>query len=1514
MMRYFLGRRSSSESSQASGSKRLKLDVRLVNDSFYEFDRGIKTPTLQVLFFHGLQFKDPGETHLHTWESGDKSCIWPEKWLVEDFPDAQILYASYDGVVNRSHSNGGFDMKIIGENLISDLMQANIGQKPSCPVILVGHCFGGVVIKQLCLEARNQLTDRTEVGMFLKNVKGIFYYNTPHHGSDIFDKFGDIKHPLWPYFQVLSKEGERLNQDFNHLCDLYSWEIHALGASIPVQEGQFKGFEVVKEPSARVGRFRVTKADHFGVCRPKDKTSSGYYSLKQLLDSCIASSAANATKAVVPINQCHGLPNQDLDSIPQMLKEESVHSSLMQESDMNCAMSTIVYDNDDKYVPIQKSQSKVITAIEDTDGSRMILLYGGLGKGKSTLARYMCKRYGQSGEKGDLFDHVILVACGTSSLSDLPTKQYEILEHLSPSSLTKEDSFKSAMVKPEEKTGSKSRIEKALQNFLIGKKILMVLDDVSDKRFLYKMWEAARDGKHHKILITSQRSYICDDFKNDTVLIPMGHPSEEEARKILASLVGLERKQIPENIQEIAEKMIRATDSNPLALACLASTFAYTQDKGNKRQWLDAWKGLSTVLDNEEMAIVVGQNDESPPRSLWGAMKVCIDSLETKEDAKSTLFLMYACKGESVPEEVLRILCAGMNMPNSTFNRSIGELYMRELLKCTDDTLASKMGLDESPSLAWSLLSLVKLYMDSYIAGKQEFSAVIGALLGDDKFSPEMSSKGKELHETEIVLGAESETGESDEKRINIILCALYFDRHHTDEVVKHAVSKACKKSFLEDSDNTINDLRKKAIEPLVWLLDKPEEEEQSWTEADKCPVRKVVLNYICKRQLDSKNILYLLKMATCPSAQLSTLKAISHISTIEEMPLLNKDTVSILQVLVDLLKIKEGVLASVQEAASKALTDICWKAARDKSASLVAKMAPVLDLFQHSLAITSKLDSFAENAARALAGLLFGQEEGIGKIVVNKVGIVATLVRFLYLQGKPNLQSAAALALSNLAYTPGTSLELLIIGEGALPGLVNCLTNHDHHELQTQAAWALANLAASRDESVKMRIVSEDGVLVGLVNCLTKHDHHELQTSAAWALANLAASRDESVEMRIVSEDGVLVGLVNCLTKHDHHELQMEAARALANLAASRDESMQMRIVSEDGVLVGLVNCLTKHDHHELQTLAAMALANLAASRDGSVKMRIVSEDGVLVGLVNCLTKHDHHELQTHAAWALANLAGYGDESVKMRIVSEDGVLVGLVNCLTKHDHHELQMEAARALANLAASRDGSVKIRIAGEDGFLVGLLNCLLKHDYNELQACAAEAIANLATFADARAFVKTADGLLLGLVSLVGDNVHPKTRQSAVQALFNLDMMLAKDVGLLSAQLDVHSLSIRIFVKAKLGDLEGALDDANQVEKLSRTMTDAFRTFALQERGVLKRIIGDLDGALADLDEGLELEPNDYERLKHRGYVKFLLNDMDAARTDAEWALTVRSSRAHSDRLLGTIPVEYLGYKL
>lgn len=296
-------------------------------------------------------------------------------------------------------------------------------------------------------------------------------------------------------------------------------------------------------------------------------------------------------------------------------------------------------------------------------------------------------------------------------------------------------------------------------------------------------------------------------------------------------------------MQEYADKMIGATVGNPLALALLASTFSYMADRKNKSAWRDAWMELSQLPDSKDTTISHGQDDESAaPRSLWGPMRLCLQSLETR-DAKRILFLLYACKAESVPEEVLRLFCAGMKISSSSFTRATNELWMRQLLKRNADTLASKMNLDKrdhESSPAWSLQSLVKLYMEQQTVGTQEVRDLIRALLGDEKFSPESSVKFKFQDYVSEIGENEIET-ESDEMKVRITLCALYFDGCHPDQVVTNAMTKASERANLVDSDDTLKDLRRKAIEPLIWLLDNPEEEEQ-WTETDKCRVRKVFL------------------------------------------------------------------------------------------------------------------------------------------------------------------------------------------------------------------------------------------------------------------------------------------------------------------------------------------------------------------------------------------------------------------------------------------------------------------------------------------------------------------------------------------------------------------------------------------------------------------------------------------------------------------------------------------------
>jgi hypothetical protein len=289
-------------------------------------------------------------------------------------------------------------------------------------------------------------------------------------------------------------------------------------------------------------------------------------------------------------------------------------------------------------------------------------------------------------------------------------------------------------------------------------------------------------------------------------------------------------------LQVIAKDMIRATDSNPLALACLARNCTYRRDKKNKRAWKEAYKQLRGLLDNPEEKIVLG-HPEFAPRSLWAAMRMCLNSLQTT-DAKVILFFLYASKGESLPEEVLRMLHARRRTSSSTFSTSIEELEARELVKpLGEGNLAPMSLLSKSDDIdeaeikppIWSIRTVVKLYMEAHMANQEKVRSVIGALVNTEE-----NGRAESCLQGEVSREPISE----DETRVATILCALYFDPGHNDPVVTAAITQARTVLSVRNCDESLLQLRRTAIEPMIWLLDRPKEE--NWLQTDIACARKV--------------------------------------------------------------------------------------------------------------------------------------------------------------------------------------------------------------------------------------------------------------------------------------------------------------------------------------------------------------------------------------------------------------------------------------------------------------------------------------------------------------------------------------------------------------------------------------------------------------------------------------------------------------------------------------------------
>jgi hypothetical protein len=159
---------------------------------------------LTIILFYGLQMESgtrPEETTFT--ERGTERCYFAT-WLIEDLlargiKNVRVLSLSYDALA-RVWGRGGRtrDVKDIGKDLVQKLISNSRWKLyEDQRIVLVGHSFGGLVIKSLLATAHkrvtagriptNEVTAATDsqCNGFLNNVRRIFFYGVPHLGTNI---------------------------------------------------------------------------------------------------------------------------------------------------------------------------------------------------------------------------------------------------------------------------------------------------------------------------------------------------------------------------------------------------------------------------------------------------------------------------------------------------------------------------------------------------------------------------------------------------------------------------------------------------------------------------------------------------------------------------------------------------------------------------------------------------------------------------------------------------------------------------------------------------------------------------------------------------------------------------------------------------------------------------------------------------------------------------------------------------------------------------------------------------------------------------------------------------------------------------------------------------------------------------------------------------------------------------------------------------------------------------------
>ncbi|KAL2630151.1 hypothetical protein R1flu_014837 [Riccia fluitans] len=286
-------------------------NLKLLSENFYEFCKP-DNYTVEVIFFHGIQLgqERPENLHLTTWTTrGDASQYWPQtffkldEYLVESKVRVRALTVRYDASKMKTGTEGRLDEFLIAENFIPTIINQRfkVGLTEGVPVFLVGHSFGGLIIKKFLNEAatraRRGNSNSKLIGTFLDNLAGVFFYSTPHLAlkdevvqrlfpSD--EQYSDLVKLL----MELNKDVVRLEEEFQKLVSAKAFGKNWGGIQ---QLGVFEGAEteveswkgmILTEGSGRSGTDGgnvIEGVDHFDVCRPTNTGSDSFQRLANFI-------------------------------------------------------------------------------------------------------------------------------------------------------------------------------------------------------------------------------------------------------------------------------------------------------------------------------------------------------------------------------------------------------------------------------------------------------------------------------------------------------------------------------------------------------------------------------------------------------------------------------------------------------------------------------------------------------------------------------------------------------------------------------------------------------------------------------------------------------------------------------------------------------------------------------------------------------------------------------------------------------------------------------------------------------------------------------------------------------------------------------------------------------------------------------------------------------------------------------------------------------------------------------
>jgi pimeloyl-ACP methyl ester carboxylesterase len=255
------------------------------------------TRICDVIFVHGLG----GGSH-STWAGTEAAQgFWPS-WIGEDFGNIGVWTLGYRADVSAWTSES-MPLADRGTAILETLANEGIGERS---VIFITHSMGGVLAKQILRHATSFGVKRWE--SIAHRTRGIAFIATPHAGADLAgfaelarlvlrtnEQVAELRahHPrlreLHAWFLKFLSDQQIVCRTF---CETRELKPGMLGLSFP------KGILVVDQTSAEPhvpGEVAIPlDEDHVSICKPRDRNSPLYKSLKRFIAAALAAGTSDA--------------------------------------------------------------------------------------------------------------------------------------------------------------------------------------------------------------------------------------------------------------------------------------------------------------------------------------------------------------------------------------------------------------------------------------------------------------------------------------------------------------------------------------------------------------------------------------------------------------------------------------------------------------------------------------------------------------------------------------------------------------------------------------------------------------------------------------------------------------------------------------------------------------------------------------------------------------------------------------------------------------------------------------------------------------------------------------------------------------------------------------------------------------------------------------------------------------------------------------------------------------------